>query len=458
MEDTKRTSPKKVAKKKKAPTKSSTLKVARKKRSTAAPTTADEVPAKKVAKKQSAPKKKVAKKSTSKKAAAKKRSSTPATPEEKNTEASLDQKESTVRKVSRKRAAAHSRKAPRLQKNEPEQIETEVSSTPEPKVDPSKAENNSRASDQENTPKEQTKATQKDREQPSDPPKKENKRLLSLSQKGSDVYLPARIPFAVALKRTTHLAVFAHQDDQELGAFHGINKCYDHSKKWFTGVILTDGGGSNQSDKYPNASIEEMCRIRKNEQRRAAQAGRYSAQIQLAHHSDRLKDNANAEVIDELVDILNLTQPEHIYTHSPFDKHPSHRNAFNCLLQAIRKAQDCKPKNIYGCEIWGSLEWLPQDYRKTFSLGDHPELLEELLECFPSQVQDNRPYDIATMGRHLANATFADPHTPPSELAVSYALQATKFCLSKKKLISFFAEIQKAQKEEFTNQWKEDQA
>ena len=52
------------------------------------------------------------------------------------------------------------------------------------------------------------------------------------------------------LKKTTHLAIAAHQDDVELMAYHGVCECYEKDEKFFTAVIVTNGSGSPKGEKY----------------------------------------------------------------------------------------------------------------------------------------------------------------------------------------------------------------
>ena len=45
---------------------------------------------------------------------------------------------------------------------------------------------------------------------------------MELHNSGAEIYVPDGFPVDVALSRTTHLAVSAHQDDIEIMAYHGI--------------------------------------------------------------------------------------------------------------------------------------------------------------------------------------------------------------------------------------------
>src|SRR3954471_6693242 len=128
--------------------------------------------------------------------------------------------------------------------------------------------------------------------------------MMNFSQGAADVYVPDRIPLAKALRRTTHLCLAAHQDDIEIMAYHGIAECFGQKNRWFTGVVMTDGSGSPRTGRYANYTDEEMKAERREEQRRAARLGKYSAAIQLAHPSTLVKSRKSAGVKADLASLL----------------------------------------------------------------------------------------------------------------------------------------------------------
>ena len=66
----------------------------------------------------------------------------------------------------------------------------------------------------------------------------------------ADIYVPDGAAMPVALERTTHLAIAAHQDDIEIMAYHGIAECFGQPDKAFAGVVVTNGAGSPRSCIY----------------------------------------------------------------------------------------------------------------------------------------------------------------------------------------------------------------
>src|SRR5512135_1724224 len=112
---------------------------------------------------------------------------------------------------------------------------------------------------------------------------------MNFSQPQADIYVPSGDPPDVALARTTHLCMAAHQDDVEIMAYDGIVECLARKDRWFSGVVVTNGAGSPRSGRFARISGAKMQAIRRREQRRAARIGRYSIQIQLAHPSAAIK-------------------------------------------------------------------------------------------------------------------------------------------------------------------------
>lgn len=98
---------------------------------------------------------------------------------------------------------------------------------------------------------------------------------LHLRADGAEVYVPDGSDTFGAIRRTTHLGICAHQDDLEIMAYHGILACFQRRDRWFSGVTLTNGGGSARDLEYKSYSDAEMIEVRKLEQKKAAYIGEF---------------------------------------------------------------------------------------------------------------------------------------------------------------------------------------
>ncbi len=246
---------------------------------------------------------------------------------------------------------------------------------------------------------------------------------MKFSSPAADVYVPDGRPVAAALARTTHLCVAAHQDDIEIMAYPGIAACFGRKDRWFTGVVVTDGGGSPRAGRYAKYSDERMKAVRQAEQRRAAKIGEYAAVIQLAHPSRLVKRAKAAAVDDDLAAVLRATQPHTVYLHNPADKHDTHVAVFLRCLQALRALPEARrPQQVYGCEVWRDLDWLTDADKQVLDASAHPKLAAKLVAVFRSQIAGGKRYDLATAGRRLAHATFHASHAPDRATALTWAM------------------------------------
>jgi LmbE family N-acetylglucosaminyl deacetylase len=249
---------------------------------------------------------------------------------------------------------------------------------------------------------------------------------MKLNQATADIFVPDGLPVEEALARTTHLAVGAHQDDLEIMAFDGVLACFQRDDRWFCGVVVTDGRGSPRDDLYAGYTDEEMRAIRRVEQKKAAVVGEYGAQVLLDHSSSAVKDPANEAVVQDLLVLLQATHPDVVYTHNPADKHDTHVATALRLVEAIRRLPAGeRPRKLYGCEVWRDLDWMVDADKVAFDVSAHENLQAALLGVFDSQVSGGKRYDLATMGRRRANATYLAAHETDVATGTIFAMDLT---------------------------------
>jgi LmbE family N-acetylglucosaminyl deacetylase len=242
----------------------------------------------------------------------------------------------------------------------------------------------------------------------------------------AEIFVPDNIPSEKALARTTHLCFAAHQDDIEIMAAAPILDAYQNESKWFTGVVLTDGRGSPRDGIYKHYSDEEMRAVRFKEQRKAALIGEYAAQIMLDYPSRAIKDKTDLDPIKDIIAILNATHPEVIYTHNLADKHATHVGVALKVIRALRELPtEAHPKQLFGCEVWRGLDWMRDEEKIILDYAGQNNLQTALLGVFDSQIRGGKRYDLATMGRRIANATYFASHNVDDATGLGYAMDLT---------------------------------
>ena len=244
------------------------------------------------------------------------------------------------------------------------------------------------------------------------------------------LFIPDGIAEEQALGRTTHMAISAHQDDIEIMAAAPILECYQQPERWFTGVVMTDGRGSPRDSLYKDYTDEDMRLVRFKEQKKAAVVGEYAAQVILDFPSKAIKDGRNLQPVEDLVQLLHTAQPQFIYTHNLADKHDTHVGTVLKVIAAVRRLPAAeRPQKLYGCEVWRDLDWMIDEDKVGFDLTQHENLQAALLGVFDSQIAGGKRYDLATMGRRRANATYFASHGLDVSLGLSYAMDLTPLVL-----------------------------
>jgi LmbE family N-acetylglucosaminyl deacetylase len=242
----------------------------------------------------------------------------------------------------------------------------------------------------------------------------------------AEIFIPDGLPPEQALARTTHMCIAAHQDDIEIMAASPILDCFQQKTLWFTGVVVTDGRGSPRDDLYKEYSDEEMRLIRIKEQKKAAVLGEYAAQVLLDFPSKVIKDPSKSEAIADIAALVRTARPGFVYTHNLADKHDTHVAVARRVITAIRSLSEAeRPEKLFGCEVWRDLDWLVDEDKIAFDLSKHESLQAALLGVFDSQICGGKRYDLASLGRRRANATYFASHDVDLMMGLSYGMDLT---------------------------------
>jgi LmbE family N-acetylglucosaminyl deacetylase len=249
---------------------------------------------------------------------------------------------------------------------------------------------------------------------------------LPFQNQKAELFIPDGLPLDRGLARTTHFAVGAHPDDLEIMAIDGILACFQREDRWFSGVVVTDGAGSPRAALYADTSDEEMVLIRAGEQKKAAVVGEYASLSLLGYPSRAVKDRTDRRPVQDLAMLLQAAGPTVVYTHNLADKHPTHVAVALKTIAAIRSLPAAgRPQRLFGCEVWRSLDWMLDQDRTVFDCSAREGLQMALLGAFDSQISGGKRYDLATMARRRAHATYHESHGVDVMTGAAYAMDLT---------------------------------
>jgi LmbE family N-acetylglucosaminyl deacetylase len=264
---------------------------------------------------------------------------------------------------------------------------------------------------------------------------------MRFEKKTAELFIPDGRPEGEALARTTHLGVAAHQDDLEIMAYDGILKCFGRDGEWFCGVTVTNGAGSPRDGLYAHYTDDDMQKIRRVEQKKAAVVGEYGSVAFLDYSSAEVKDPANAGPARDLEALFLQTRPSVVYTHNLADKHDTHVSVALRTIQALRRIpEDRRPEKFLGCEVWRDFDWLADSDKVPLDVSAHENLAVALISLYDSQIAGGKRYDIATMGRRRANATYFASHGVDQAQYLIYAMDMTPLLVDPNRDIVAFIE------------------
>ncbi len=249
---------------------------------------------------------------------------------------------------------------------------------------------------------------------------------MKLTLPTAEVFVPDGQPVDAALRRTTVMAVAAHQDDLEIFSLHGILRAFAQPDEWYTGVVLTNGSGSPRANLYADYSDAQMMAVRRLEQKKAAAIGEYGAMAFLDYTSSAIKAVAEPGPVADLKALFAAARPAVVYTHNLADKHDTHVAVALRVLQALRELPaDQRPRAVYGCEVWRDLDWMNDADKVVLDVSGHENLAAALVGVFDSQIAGGKRYDLATLGRRRAHATYFASHATDQAESLTFAMDLT---------------------------------
>jgi LmbE family N-acetylglucosaminyl deacetylase len=256
---------------------------------------------------------------------------------------------------------------------------------------------------------------------------------MKLSEAKAEIWVPDGVEESRALARTTHMSIAAHQDDVEIMALEGVLEGFGKHEKWFTAVIVTNGAGSPRDGLYAAYTDEQMQVVRRLEQKKAAFVGEYGAVALLDHSSAAVKNSANSGPKEDLKALIAAARPGVIYTHNLADKHDTHVSVALRVIAAIRELPpDQRPRRLFGCEVWRDLDWMTDSDKVVFNLDGHENIATSLVGVFDSQIAGGKRYDLATISRRRAHATYHQSHAVDAAQMINFAMDLTPLVADEK--------------------------
>ena len=249
---------------------------------------------------------------------------------------------------------------------------------------------------------------------------------MKLTRSTAEVFVPDGLPVSRALARTTSMCIAAHHDDIEIMAPHAILECFGAPRKWFMGVVVTNGAGSPRADLYARFTDRQMQAVRREEQRKAAIVGEFGALAMVDHPSSAVKSPGKRDVREDLCRLILAAKPDVVIGHNLADKHDTHVALALRTIEALRSLPPkARPRRFYGGEVWRDLDWMPDGEKVRWDVSGRENIQAALLGVFDSQISGGKRYDLAAAARRRAAATYYQSHRVDAATAASVAMDLT---------------------------------
>ena len=210
-------------------------------------------------------------------------------------------------------------------------------------------------------------------------------------------------------KKQQNILVFcAHSDDQILGPGGTLAK-YAEEKKNICTVIFSYGEAGLP---YFKRKVAVETRVKEAKKANEIIGGKdiYFFGLKEGRFPEEIKKK---DIIKKIKKLMLEKKPEKIFTHSPEDAHPDHREVLKAVLEALDKAR--LKSDVYCFDVWNILSFKKSSLPRLYIDITHTiEKKREALKAFTSQKAAIFTLLWGVMikslihGMHLKNSRFAE--------------------------------------------------
>ena len=186
------------------------------------------------------------------------------------------------------------------------------------------------------------------------------------------------------------LVIAAHPDDEVLGAGGTVARLNAEGAECHL-LIVTDGSSSQYRD---SDHLHEIIEAKKTETKNCADLLGFKS-VHYGGLPDMKLDQTPHIIINQVIEnIINLIQPDTVFTHFWGDVNRDHQEVYKSTLVAIRPVLGQVVRAVYCYSVPSSTEWMPNKSDTMFmpnyyvGIAEYAELKYRAFACYTTELRD----------------------------------------------------------------------
>lgn len=206
-------------------------------------------------------------------------------------------------------------------------------------------------------------------------------------------------------RRSPHLFVVAHPDDEVLGCAGSIARLTSDQREVYVSIL---GEGVSSRCRSEDNSTGELIDALHRQSLRVGQLLGVKEVFLFKLPDNRFDTVPLLDIVKTVEDLIHRLQPEAIYTHHGGDLNIDHSIVHRAVLTAARPLHDCPVKEIYAFEVPSSTDWAFQQFEPVF----RPNVFVDITQTLETKVQAMQIYESETR-------PFPHPRSPEAVRATA---------------------------------------